>query len=185
MRALVFAVFLACASAAAGAEPIELTTIDGEVSRPLDSGEGKFAAVIFITTDCPIANAYVPEMNRLAAHAKEQGGKLTLIHVDFDLTAEAAKSHRDDYDIEAPVVIDRAHEIVKATKAEITPEVVLLKPDGAVIYKGKINDLYVDFGDRRREATQHYLRDAMTAISAGKTIDVRFIEAVGCFIPTK
>lgn len=185
MKILPCIISLIFGAAAAGAEPIALKTIDGEDSRPLEADEGKFAAVVFITTDCPIANAYVPELNRLAEHAGKLGGKLTLIHVDWDLTNEAAKTHRDDYAIKAPVVIDREHEIVGATKAEITPEAVLLDSKGKIVYQGKINDLYVDFGDRRREATLHYFRDAMDAVAAGEEVKPDKVEAIGCYIPEK
>lgn len=170
-----------CISAAAG----ELSTLDGEKVDPTKAGDAKFAAVIFITTDCPIANAYAPEFNRLDAHAKKVGGKLTLIHVDTDLQIRKAKKHRKDYALKSPIVIDRDHAIVEKLKAEVTPEAVVLTPEGKIVYQGKVNDLYVDYGDRRREATQHYFRDAMDAVAAGNSVKVAKVEPIGCYIPDK
>jgi len=162
----------------------ELETISGDTIQPLSCKDGsKFAALIFITTDCPIANAYAPEIGRLDAFVAASGGKLTLVHVDAERSAKEAAQHAADYGLKSPVVIDREHQLVSATGATVTPEAALVGPDGALIYRGRINDLFAGYGERRRQATTHDLKQAITSFLNGETLESARIEAVGCYIP--
>ena len=161
-----------------------LTTIQGEPTQPLSCEDGsKFAALIFITTDCPIANAYAPEIGRLGTFISEAGGKLTLVHVDADRSEAEAAQHAGDYGLQSPVVIDRKHQLVTATGATVTPEAALISPEGKLIYRGRINDLFADFGERRRAPTTHDLKHAIQTFLKGETLESARIEAVGCYIP--
>ena len=165
---------------------VEVKSISGEKVKPLVcEDDAKFAAVVFITTDCPIANATIPELNRLTDFVAQQGGRLTLAHVDWDLSREEASEHARDYQITATVVIDREHELVAATGAKVTPEVALVDPKGKVVYRGRINNLYKDFGDRSRVVTDHNLKDAISALVAGKPIETPRTRTLGCFIPDR
>jgi hypothetical protein len=166
-----------------GLKSLELPGLSGETIRPADAGDGPFAAIVFVTTDCPIANAFQPELRRLEARARELGGQFTLVHVVPDLTEEAARNHGREFAISAPVVIDREHTLVKATGAEMTPEAVLVNQAGEIVYRGRISNLFVTFGKRRSEATEHDLRDAMEAVSAGQPVKQARTEALGCYIP--
>lgn len=184
-RIALVSLLVAVFASALAAETAELNTLDGDRVRPLDAGDGKFAVVVFITTDCPIANAFMPEISRLTQLADELGGKITLAHVDWDLSLADARKHAEDYSIRAPVVIDREHQLVKQTHATVTPEAVVLDREGSIVYQGKINDLFVDYGERRRQASRHYLRDAMEAVAKGEKPPTASVEPIGCFIPER
>ncbi|MEM1294705.1 MAG: hypothetical protein AAGH89_05025 [Verrucomicrobiota bacterium] len=183
---------LRCSGIASAADPgtardvpaIELKDLEGKPQLPLQCANGEaFCAVIFITTDCPIANALVPEMNRLASFVNSQGGKLTLVHVDWELGEEAAETHAQDFAIQSPVVIDRNHDLVRATSALMTPEVVLMEPSGSILYQGRINNLFTDYGDRRKVVTKHDFKSAIKEFMDGRPVSVPKVEALGCFIP--
>ncbi len=176
-------VSLTLSTASGGLRSIELPALSGERIRPADAGDGPFAAIVFVTTDCPIANAFQPELRRLEARARELGGQFTLVQVVADLTEEAALTHGREFGVTAPVVIDREHKLVKATGAEMTPEAVLVNRAGEIVYRGRINNLFVTYGKRRSEATEHNLRDAMEAVSTGRPVNQARIEALGCYIP--
>jgi hypothetical protein len=163
---------------------IELTTLTGESIRPADAGTGPFAVLVFVTSDCPIANAFQPELGRLALRARELGGRLTMVHVIPTLSVEEARSHAAEFGITAPVVIDRTHRLVKATGAEMTPEAAVIDREGRVVYRGRINNLFVTYGKRRAEATENDLRDAMEAVASEKPVPQARTEALGCYIPS-
>ena len=55
-------------------------------------------------------------------------------------------------------------------------------PGGKLVYRGRINDLYTGFGDRRNAASEHNLRDALDAVLSGKPVKVSRTEAIGCLI---
>ena len=163
---------------------IELTTLNGAAIRPADAGDGSFAVLVFVTSDCPIANAFQPELGRLDLRARELGGRLTMVQVVPTLSEGEARSHAAEFGIKASVVIDRAHRLVKAIGVEMTPEAVVIDRAGQVVYRGRINNLFVTYGKRRAEATEHDLRNAMEAVASGRPVTQARTEALGCYIPS-
>ena len=66
--------------------------------------------------------------------------------------------------------------------ATVTPTAVVLDREGAVRYRGRIDDFYAALGKPRRQATTHELRDALDAVLAGKPVAVPEAKALGCYI---
>ena len=71
--------------------------------------------------------------------------------------------------------------LVKFAGATITPEAAVVV-GGRVVYRGRIDDRYVDLGRERPAPTQRDLFDVLTAIVAGKPVPHATTQAVGCFI---
>ncbi len=149
---------------------------------PLKSIDDKPVVLIFISTDCPIANGYAPEINRIYEKYSEQKVKCTLVHVDPELTNRDATKHADEFALKPAVVVDRKHELVQAAGAKTTPEAVVFDSAGKVVYRGRINDRYADYGDRRNTVKTHNLRDTLDAVLAGKEVKVKETRALGCLI---
>ena len=84
--------------------------------------------------------------------------------------------------IKVPVLLDKDQSLAKRTLARITPEVVVLAPDGRTLYQGRINDLYLGPTKKQRKATTKDLRDALDALQDGKPVAVAKTDAVGCKI---
>jgi AhpC/TSA family len=159
------------------------TDIEGQTHRPCDEPNVKAVALVFILTDCPIANSYIPALNRLHAAFEPRGVRLFLVHADASVTAEQAREHARQYEIRAPVILDPQHVWVKQAGATRTPEAVVFSPAEEVLYRGRIDDQYVGVGQRRTQVTSHDLEEALSAILAGKPVPQPITEAVGCFIP--
>ena len=51
-----------------------------------------------------------------------------------------------------------------------------------MVYRGRIDDRYVDFGQTRVAATSHDLQDAVEAALAGRSVSPSRTTAIGCFI---
>ena len=64
----------------------------------------------------------------------------------------------------------------------MTPEAAVFSTAGNLVYHGRIDNRYVDFGVARPSATSHELRDAISATLAGRPVSVKYEKAVGCFI---
>jgi thiol-disulfide isomerase/thioredoxin len=138
--------------------------------------------MIFVATDCPIANSYAPELNRLHV---DYGGKMVeflLVYPDPDLTEDDVKKHLAEYALTLRATIDRDHALVKKTGVTTTPEVAVFDTSDAVVYRGRIDNLYADYGERRRTVTEPYLRDALDAILRGEKPAPATTEAIGCLI---
>ncbi len=135
---------------------------------------------LFTRTDCPISNRYAPEVKRLY----ERYGRsvqFVLVYPDRDLTAEAREQHRVDFGYPMPAVGDPKHELVRKTGVRVTPEAAVYVGD-RLIYRGRIDDRYVDFGQSRPQPTTHDLDDVLAAVTAGKTPPFRETKAIGCAI---
>ena len=138
---------------------------------------------IFILEDCPISNAYSPEINRLVAAYQPKGVSFVLIHSNPNIVSDEAKKHRDDYMLKPPIVLDRVHKWVKYAGAHVTPEAVLFDPDGKRLYRGRIDDRFPAFGKRRSQPTQTDLRNALDFYLNNKPIVTPQTKAIGCYIP--
>ncbi|MCF6314567.1 MAG: redoxin family protein [Verrucomicrobiales bacterium] len=162
---------------------ITLTSLTGKTLHPLQKQNTKASVIIFITTDCPIANALIPEINRIYDHYKTAGIQLTLAHVDPGLSKKEARHHAKDYALRPPIVIDTQHLLVKASQAKLTPQCAVFDAQGKLVYSGRINNQWADYGKRRAQASEHNLRDTLDAILAGKKIQQARTQAIGCYIP--
>ena len=171
--------------AACATEPTSSAFVDIMNDRqidPLSAPENGAAVLIFISTDCPIANGYSPQLKELVKAWQGRPVQVTLVHVDPELTPSAARKHAQEYGHECPIVIDRSHRLVARSGATITPEAVVFAADGRLQYRGRINNWYGDIGRKRLQPSKHELRDAVDAVLAKKAVAVARTEAVGCSI---
>ncbi|MCB1206267.1 MAG: redoxin family protein [Verrucomicrobiae bacterium] len=142
----------------------------------------KASVDLFVATDCPIANACAPEIERLYQAYKTKGVDFRLVFPDRDLDEGEVRQHLADFGLNVPFVIDRDHAFVKRGGATVTPEAVVYNRLGAIAYRGKIDNRYTDFGDRRITVSEFYLRDALDAVLSGKTPAIERTAAIGCLI---
>ena len=174
---------LLAVAAAAGAAKIIVPDVNGAKVSPLEGKDRKATVLLFITNDCPISNSYAPEFNRICEAYKAKKIAFYLVYADLSLSAADAKQHSKEYGYTCPALLDREHLLVKATGATLTPEAAVLGPDGKLLYRGRIDDRYVDFGKARTQPTVRDLRDALDAIVQGKPVSHPFTKALGCTIP--
>ncbi len=171
------------ASPAAVRAGFALADAAGKKHSP-DEWKGKKAVVLFfIATECPVSNFYSPDFARIAAEYKEKGVVTYGVHCDADLTAAAAAAHAKEYGLKFPVLLDPKQKLAAAVGARKTPEAFVLAPDGKVLYHGRIDDRFSTDGKQRDEPSKHELEDAIRAVVAGKTPDVKEAAPYGCPIP--
>ena len=135
---------------------------------------------VFTTTDCPIANRYAPEIQRLAKDF-EGRARFVLVYPVATDTPEAIRAHVEKFGYALDTIRDTRQELVKRTGVTVTPEVAVVDRD-RLLYRGRIDDRYVDFGKDRPQPTKRDLRDALEAIAAARPVAVKETRAVGCFL---
>ena len=167
------------------ARGFSLRDIGGSEHHPFASPAVKAVTLIFVLADCPIANGYAPEINRLCGEYGQRGVRFFLVQVDSDLTREQASQHAREYGYLCPVVLDRRHVLVARAGASLVPEAAVFAPDGERRYRGRIDDRYVDLGKRRSRVTSRDLRDALDCVLANRPVPRSVTRAVGCFIPRR
>ena len=138
--------------------------------------------LIFVSADCPISNRYAPEITRLYDEFSPRGVRFRLVYPNPLDDEGGIARHRVAFRLPDVAERDRNHVLVKAAGATITPEAVLFDARERVVYRGRIDDRFVELGRERPAATRHDLRNALIALIAGKPISTPQTQAVGCFI---
>jgi hypothetical protein len=164
-------------------DAVRVKDVDGRVQTPLFQPDKKATVLFFLLPDCPISNAYAPEIKRICADYAPKKIAAFVVHADPDVTAEQAKKHARDYGFGCPVVLDPAHVLVKKTGVTMAPEVAVVGPDRKVLYRGRIDDWYADYGKRRAEPTQRDLRNALDAVLQEKAVARPTTKVIGCYLP--
>ena len=155
--------------------------LNGKAVDPWKASRGKAVVLIFVRTNCPVSNRYAPTIQRLSA-AYARGASFWLVYPDKTASAETIRKHEREYGYTLPALRDPGHALVKHSQASITPEAAVFDADGRLVYHGRIDNWYVDFGRARPAPTTHELDDAIHAALTGKLPAVRTAPAVGCFI---
>jgi hypothetical protein len=111
------------------------------------------------------------------------GGAFQLVYPNPSDDAAAIARHLKEYGYPPSIgAADPAHTLVNSVGATITPEAAVLDADRRLIYRGRIDDRFVELGRERPKATTHDLREALMAALAGKPVKTAVRQAVGCFI---
>jgi len=138
--------------------------------------------LIFVSTDCPVSNRYAPEIARLYEQFTPQGIRFRLVYPNPLDTPAAIDTHVRAFRLPLAGERDPDHRLVKRAGATITPEAAVFDKNGRLVYIGRIDNRFVELGRERAAATEHDLRNALSALVAGKPIVPPRTQAVGCFI---
>ena len=155
--------------------------LEGKALDPFRAAQGKVVVLIFVRTDCPISNRYAPTIQKLRV---QHGTKAAffLVYPDKKETADSIRKHDREFKYAFAALRDPQHTLVKQSQAQITPEAAVFDANRRLVYHGRIDNLYEDFGHARKSATTHELADAIEAAIAGKTLSGSATPAVGCYI---
>jgi hypothetical protein len=165
---------------------IVVRDVEGVRREPLKPEKGHVSALIFVTNDCPISNYYSHEIRRICDEYGPRGLECTLVYTDPTMKdADASRHAREFGHGDYPKVVDRDRSLVEGAGATVTPEVVLIRPDESIAYRGRIDNYYADLTKPRAQVTEHDWRDALNAVMAGKPVAKPEVPAVGCYIPDK
>ncbi|MCU1384605.1 MAG: hypothetical protein JWL71_3302 [Acidobacteria bacterium] len=167
--------------------PLMAVLVQALSGAPLDALQApagtKAIVFLFTSTDCPISNRYAPEVRRIAESFAGKGVVFRIVYPNPSEDARAIREHMTAYSYAgiADAVRDPKLALVKFAGATVTPEAAIVA-GGKVVYRGRIDDRYVDLGRERPAPTRRDLFEALTAVVAGKPAPQATTQAVGCFI---
>jgi len=154
--------------------------LDGSPANPLSATRGKPVVLIFVRTDCPISNRYAPLIQHIRLQYEDKV-RFWLVYPSETTSSEKIRQHERDYGYKLPALRDPQHILVAQAQVQVTPEAAVFSADRRLLYHGRIDDLYQDFGRVRSAATTHELDDAIQAALFGKAAPANQ-PGVGCFI---
>ncbi len=150
------------------------------LSALLAQASPELTVYVFTTTDCPISNRYAPEIQRLAARFGSKA-KFVLVYPVPNDSPDMIRQHKKKFAYAIESIRDTGQQLVKMSGVTVTPEVAVMR-GSLMLYRGRIDDRYVDFGRDRQTPTRRDLEEALNALIAGKLVAVTETRAVGCFL---
>jgi hypothetical protein len=148
---------------------------------PLERKE-KIVALVFLSSECPISNKMIPEIERLHTKFATNGVALYLVYPNASDTEARIDAHRKSYRVTAPCIRDPRHELVERARVSVTPEAAVFDAQRKLVYHGRINDRFLALGRARPEARTRDLEDAIESALAGQAPRTNYLPAVGCYI---
>src|SRR5437660_11171943 len=161
----------ASARAAIGARAADfaLQNVDGQGHSLHGYKDKKAVVVVFVGTECPIANLYLPSLVELHKKYAGKGIQFLAINSNDQDTAAAVSAHARERKLPFPVLKDADHKAADALGARRTPEAIVLDAGHVIRYRGRIDDQY-GYRYRRPAPTRTELKDALEDLLAGKPI---------------
>lgn len=159
-----------------------ITDVTGKKHTPFNTKKNKAVVFVFLLRDCPVSNVYAPELTRIHKEYSDKGVAFYLVHPDKDTDIKSAKTHAAEYKLSPPVILDHKHKLTRLAEAEVTPEAAVFDGKGRLVYRGRIDNLYADFGKKRFKPTERDLRNTLNDLLSGKYLAKRTTKAIGCYI---
>lgn len=183
MLRVLLAGVIVCATAF-GAQPPQFALRDTRnvVHSPEEWNGKKAIVVFFTTTDCPLSNNQVPEMNRTRHDYESRGVAFYAVQADTTIADADVVQHTKDYQFSFPVLFDPRQLLAKMTGATTIPSAAVLTTDGTLLYLGRIDNLVEDFNIRRQAPTKFDLRETLDAVLTGMPVAHPRVSAFGCAI---
>ncbi|RCS47807.1 alkyl hydroperoxide reductase [Bremerella cremea] len=138
---------------------------------------------IFMTGECPVAKSYFPVLNELYAKWGKNQESIQLLGIWADATQspQQVANYAKEYDIAFPILLDRDASLGQALQPTNIPEAFVLNHAGKVVYRGRIDDRFLQLGRSKPEATEKTLERAVESVTSGLELAVPYQEPIGCF----
>jgi peroxiredoxin len=133
--------------------------------------------IIFVSTQCPVSNAYNERMEKLSQDYKARGVSLIGINANAPESVDDIKQHAARHHLTFTILKDRGNKVADQLGATNTPEAFLLDASGKLVYRGRIDD-----SRSGKTISSNDLRDAIEATLNGRPIAKSFVRAFGCTI---
>lgn len=176
------AALLAASPVHAGPARFHLYDTAGALHQETEWRQAPAVLLFFVTTDCPLSNGYVPEMNRIAQAYAARGVRVYGVLGDATVPEDDARRHVKEYGYTFPVLFDPQESLAAFTGATVTPEAAVLSASGDVPYLGRIDNSVERLGTTRNKATEFDLREALDAVLSGHPVPHPRTTAFGCAI---
>ena len=142
-----------------------------------DSLRGPTTVVIFVSTRCPISNAFNGRMNELYQAYSAKGIKFIFIDSNADESAAEVAKHAKSVGFLFPVYKDFDNVVADRFGAQSTPETYVIDQSNVIRYHG-----YIDDSTNPARVRKHGLKTAIDDVLEGKPVETGETKAFGCTI---
>lgn len=147
-----------------------------------DADSTKAVVVVFLATECPISNRCIPVLNQIAANPRKSGVEVYGVLSNPSVTRAQGRKHHKDYALKFPVLFDTSGDLRERLKATHTPHAFVICREGSVRYQGAVDNQFAALDAKKKEATRHFLTDAVASVVASRPVAVASARPVGCLL---
>ena len=175
--ALTLATLFLAAQAFRGSPVPDFQVLDLQgAPHTFSSLKGDTTVVAFISTRCPISNAYVQRMETLFQDYSAKGVKFIFVNANFNEPVQEVADHAKQVGFTFPVYKDTGN-VAELFNAQVTPETYVIDKQGVIRYHGDIDD-----SQNEARVKKQSLRAALDAVLAGNPVAVAETKAFGCSV---
>ncbi len=161
--------------------PFVLPDAAGKSWALADHKGQKAYVVLFLGTQCPINNSYVPRLAELHRQYADKGVLFLAINSNHHDTAQDIAAHAKKFGLPFAVLRDPGQKIADRFGATRVPEAFVLDANLKVAYQGRIDDQF-GLGFTRPQPMRHDLTVALDEVLAGKQVSQANLPVAGCYI---
>lgn len=144
--------------------------------------KNKVIVVVFLGTECPLNNLYVPVLAKLHKEFSERGVAFVGINSNEQDTPTEVAQHAQRNEVPFPIVKDPGNKVADQFGADRTPESFVLNQQGEILYRGRIDDQFGIRHQRPGKPRRRDLAEAIKEVLAEKKVSVVLTEVEGCLI---
>jgi hypothetical protein len=162
---------------------VMMKSTDGKPHSIASVAGKKGTLVVFTCNTCPFAKAWETRIAALGNAAVKRGIGVIAVNAN-----DPGRNAGDSFDemvarsrklgLKYPYAVDETSDIARAFGASATPEAFLFDSKGVLVYHGTVDDNMRDPGAVKAP----WLRQAVDAVAAGRTVATAETKAMGCSI---
>jgi peroxiredoxin len=160
---------------------LDLKDTTGKTWTTADLQGKKAVIVLFLGTQCPINNAYLPRLKEMHKTYAARGVQFLAINPNKQDKLEMIAAHAKEFAIPFPVLKDANYQATDLFGARRTPEAFVLDANLKIRYQGRIDDQFGK-GGQRSEPTRADLAMALDEVLAGTPVSKATTPVEGCLI---
>jgi len=164
----------------------ELPNIDDKKYSLSSFADKKALIIIFSCNHCPYVQAYESRIKQIQEDYKDKGVTVVAINSNEDKnypddSFENMKNRAAEQKFNFLYLRDEDQSVARAFDATHTPEIFLFDKEKKLAFHGKIDDNWQE----PNRVQNHYLKNALDELLAGKEISVPETFTIGCTIKWK
>ncbi len=147
----------------------------------LSQFKGKVVVLDFCSQECPFSRGVDPDLESLAQ--SYAGKDVVFLGIDSHKATQpdAIKKYAEEKKLTLPILKDVDNKYADAVAAARTPEFYVVDKDGKLAYHGAFDNR----PGPEAKGTEHYAKDAIDALVAGRPVAKPEVKSWGCGIKRK
>ncbi|MBB6094442.1 peroxiredoxin [Povalibacter uvarum] len=159
----------------------QLPDQSGKAHELYGSADRKAIVLMVQGNGCPIVRQAIPALREVRDQYQSQGVEFLLLNSNLQDSSDSIAKESQEFGFGLPVLVDSKQQVGEALGVQRTSEVFVIDPKTwRLVYRGPIDDRLSY--ERQRPPANHYLKDALDAVVAGKPVKVAQADGVGCIV---